>query len=282
MTTSRNMWQAEEDGRKALLNGEVDGGADDHEGMLQDYIVDFNRLRTVALDQLRALSSNPGGGDVRAAERAVGALDQYRKEVEKMRKGMTGAPRKVLDETIKDWTAAVAECRRMLESAREERSRRELLGNHAPSSSSSSYYRDSESDAARQQAFRSTETLEDGTRKLQDAVRQALETETVSAEVLSDLTSQREMITSVRSKMRTIGNELSQARQSLSRMLQRAQQNRLVTSVITLVLGLGLAIWLCCFFGLDLKYTILLAVCLLVLIVAVMAVRRRRSVRDSG
>merc|ERR1711879_66201 len=135
------------------------------------------------------------------------------------------------------------------------------------------------SSSARQQAFSSTERLEEGTRQLEAAARQALETETVSEEVLTDLGSQRELIQSVRSSMRTIGTELSQARQSLGRMLHRAQQNRLMTLVIMFVLGFGLLVWACCFFGLGLKETVLVASSMLLLGGAAVLIRRQLKLR---
>merc|ERR1719401_2625494 len=132
---------------------------------------------------------------------------------------------------------------------------------------------DSASRAGRNSESQSTEMLERSSRQLEEAARQALETEEVSMGVMEDLSTQRDVITNVRRNMRTIGTELSSARQSLTRMLHRAQQNRLVTLVICAVLGLGLTVWVLCFLGLPMKTTLLIAVGIVCLAAAVAAIR---------
>ena len=65
--------------------------------------------------------------------------------------------------------------------------------------------------------------------QLQQARQQALEAEEVADGVMTNLSTQRDVVNKMKANMRTIGAELSSARQSIGRMLQRAQQNRLVT-----------------------------------------------------
>jgi len=272
------MWKPEEDGRKALLKDEAGAGVD--QGMLQDYSADFQRLRAVAVTKVQALRSSVGGptwaDDVRAAERALEAMESNRRQVQVQLRlelsGTSGGAKQEWEQRLQEWAREVASFRGELESFREESGRRSLRldGREVVGGGVGS-----ESRTNRQTASQSTEMLEQGSRKLEEAVRQALETESVSDEVLSDLSSQRETINSVRSKMRVIGTELSQARQSLTRMLQRAQQNRLATLVIMFVLGFGLMIWTCCFFGLSMKYTVFLALGMLVVCAAGIAIRKK-------
>lgn len=277
------MWKHEEDGRRALLKDEASAPTPD-QGMLADYSSDFQRLRSVAATKVQALRGAVGGAswaeDVRAAERALDAMEANRRQVQvQLRLELSGTSggttKQEWDQRLQEWAREVAGFRRELEVAREEHSRTSLRLDGRDAGGGGGGGIGSESRAHRQAACQSTELLEQGTRKLQDAVRIALETESVSEEVLSDLSSQRETITSVRSKMRTIGAELSQARQSLTRMLAHVQRNKLATVVISFVLGFGLMIWVCCLFGLPFKTTVLLALAFLLLSAAGCAVRKR-------
>mmetsp|Transcript_111818 Transcript_111818/g.280101 ORF Transcript_111818/g.280101 Transcript_111818/m.280101 type:complete len:296 (+) Transcript_111818:134-1021(+) len=283
----RGMWQAEEDGRRSLLREEAAGVASTpspDQGMLQDYSAEFSRLRGVAATKVAALKNAVGGSswaeDARAAERALQAMETNRRQVQVQLRlelsGAAGSARQEWDKRLQEWAREVASFRGELEAAREQHNRQNLRldGREVVAGGV-----DAASRSSRQSALQSTELMERGTQQLQEAVRQALETEVISNEVMDDLSSQRESISGIRGKMRTIGTELSQARQSLGRMLQRAQQNRLITLVICAVLGFALAFWALCFFGLPLKYTLMLAAATLVLCAAGIVLRSRLKAR---
>merc|ERR1719416_128023 len=99
---------------------------------------------------------------------------------------------------------------------------------------------------------------------------------------MSDLSQQRDVISNVKSSMRTIGAALTSARQSIGRMLQHAAQNSMITVIIAAVLGGTLMFWALCFFGLPLKKTALLAVVATALVGVAVVVRRRLKARRAA
>lgn len=291
---------AKSDGRKALLKDAPEGpvGPDASAGgMLQDYSADFMRLRSVAVAKVQALKAAAGKAegrtwaeDLRATERALESMDSNRRQVQvQVRLELSGAAagtRQEWDQRMQEWAREVASFRTEMESAREEHGRRTLhlngreLNNVGPGGGPGEAGAGQPGAASRSQrrtAHESTGLLEQGTRVLQESVKTMLGSEAVSEEVMTDLAQQRETISGVRGKMRTIGTELTQARQSLTRMIRRAQQNRLVTMSVCYVLGSGILFWLCCFLGLSLQYTALVALVILLLTITVSYLRHRQD-----
>merc|ERR1712217_192241 len=168
----------------------------------------------------------------------------------------------------------VASLRGQLDEAREAHSR-QSLGLTSGSSAKASTAFTSE----QRSAMKSTETLEKSSQNLEEAKRLCLESEGIGDGVLSDLSGQRETILHMRENMITVDLELTSARQALGRMIAFAERNRLVTMIISAVLGFGLAFWALCFFGLPLKMTALLAVGALVLIATICAIKRLLKAR---
>ncbi|CCF48837.1 hypothetical protein NDA11_001128 [Ustilago hordei] len=100
---------------------------------------------------------------------------------------------------------------------------------------------DVEADAAtanRQRLLQGTASLEDGTRRLEESNRLALETEDLGADILRDLRSQREQIENSRDTLRQADQSIDRSSQTLSRMIRRAKQQKLVTIGIIVCLVL--------------------------------------------
>ncbi|KAH7920806.1 V-snare-domain-containing protein [Leucogyrophana mollusca] len=87
-----------------------------------------------------------------------------------------------------------------------------------------------------------TAVLEDGTRRLQESQRIALETEDQGAEILMNLRSQREQIENARDTLRTADTAIDRASGTLKKMIRRMYQQRVVTAAIVVVLVLLIAI----------------------------------------
>ncbi|KIJ70205.1 hypothetical protein HYDPIDRAFT_104881 [Hydnomerulius pinastri MD-312] len=85
-------------------------------------------------------------------------------------------------------------------------------------------------------------TLEDGTRRLQESQRIALETEDQGAEILMNLRAQREQIENARDTLRTADTAIDRASGTLKKMIRRMYQQRVVTAAIIVVLVLLIAI----------------------------------------
>uniref|UniRef100_F1L828 Vesicle transport through interaction with t-SNAREs homolog 1A n=1 Tax=Ascaris suum TaxID=6253 RepID=F1L828_ASCSU len=86
------------------------------------------------------------------------------------------------------------------------------------------------------QLIENTERLERTSRRLQDTYRMVVETEQIGAEVLGDLSSQRETISRARDRLREADSDLNRSRKVLSQMIRRIIQNRLLLLVIAVLL----------------------------------------------
>ncbi|PWZ01274.1 V-snare-domain-containing protein [Testicularia cyperi] len=86
-----------------------------------------------------------------------------------------------------------------------------------------------DSAAQRQRLLQGTTMLEDGTRRLEESNRLALETEDLGADILRDLRSQREQIENSRDTLRQADQSIDRSSKTLSKMIRRAKQQKLVT-----------------------------------------------------
>jgi len=87
-----------------------------------------------------------------------------------------------------------------------------------------------------------TALLEDGTRRLQESQRIALETEDQGADILMNLRQQREQIENSRNILHTADTSIDRASGTLKKMIRRMYQQRVVTASIIIVLVLLIAI----------------------------------------
>ncbi|CAI5447018.1 unnamed protein product [Caenorhabditis angaria] len=97
---------------------------------------------------------------------------------------------------------------------------------------------DDQMDSHRQedQLIENTQRLERSSRKLQDAHRIAVETEQIGAEMLSNLSTQRETIGRSRDRLRQSNADLGRANKTVSVMIRRAIQNRLLLLIVIVLL----------------------------------------------
>ncbi|KAF5369776.1 hypothetical protein D9758_001156 [Tetrapyrgos nigripes] len=120
--------------------------------------------------------------------------------------------------------------------------RSSLLGS---SSSRSAYPSSDEPYGDRSRLLAGNALLEDGTKRLQDSQRLALETENQGADILMNLRQQREQIENSRSTLEVANNSISRASNTLSSMIRRMYQQRAVTGAIIaiLVLLIIIVVW---------------------------------------
>lgn len=247
-------------------------------GALQEYAADFDRLHARAQAQLQALKAAGDGkweDELRAAQRAVEEMDSTRRQVQvQLRLELSGAGdvRQEWERRLQEWSRALSGLRGNIDSAREERSRGAL----GLAGGSASAERALEGARARQ----STELLHQSSRRLEEAKRQALETESIGEGVLSDLAAQRESIQHVRDNMGTVADELTAARRSLDRMLRSAQQSQVLTQMVAAFMAIGLAIWGLLAVGVPLKWTCVIAI--LVIVAGALALELRRRLKANS
>jgi len=87
--------------------------------------------------------------------------------------------------------------------------------------------------------------LEDGTKRLQDSHRIALETEDQGADILRNLRMQREQIENSRDTLRTADTSIDRASGTLKKMIRRMYQQRVITVaiIVVLLLIIGIILW---------------------------------------
>merc|ERR1712118_542377 len=93
--------------------------------------------------------------------------------------------------------------------------------------------------------------------------------------ILSDLSSQRETILHMRSNMGIVSSELSSAGRKLNRLIRGAQRQKVITYAVAFLLMLGLVVWVLCYLGLSMKWTVLAAICIVFLAAIAVVVRQR-------
>ncbi|KDN35856.1 V-snare-domain-containing protein [Tilletiaria anomala UBC 951] len=90
----------------------------------------------------------------------------------------------------------------------------------------------------RQRLLQGTARLEDGSRRLDESNRIALETETLGADILRDLRSQREQIENARDTLREADGSIDRSSRTLTKMIRQAKRQKIVTAGIITVLVL--------------------------------------------
>ena len=77
------------------------------------------------------------------------------------------------------------------------------------------------SQAQRQRLLQGTDKLQDGTRRLEESYRLALETEDIGAGILTNLRGQREQIENTRDTLYRADNSIDRAGGTLKQMIRR-------------------------------------------------------------
>lgn len=269
------MWPAnkEDEGHYMQLNNEDKTGGAGGGGMLQDFSSEFTRHRAVVVTRLQALREphcSTWNEDVKVAESALQEMESNRRQVQvQLRLELSGAgnDRQVWEQRLKEWTQEVSSLRRELGTAKDEQSRRSLLGTGVQATQ-------------RAASMQATELMEQSSSKLEQARRQALETEEIGMGVLSDLHAQRETIQHMRGNMGIVSDELSSASRSLMRLIRGAEQKKLITMAVAFILGLGLTVYLLGILGLPLKWTVVIAFGLILILGIIVVLRRRNKERQ--
>eukprot|EP00401_Gymnodinium_catenatum_P009625 CAMPEP_0117509908 /NCGR_PEP_ID=MMETSP0784-20121206/27718_1 /TAXON_ID=39447 /ORGANISM="" /LENGTH=286 /DNA_ID=CAMNT_0005305531 /DNA_START=31 /DNA_END=891 /DNA_ORIENTATION=+ len=262
------MW-VEEDGRRALLKDQ-NGGAHGKEPLIE-YATEFEGLRSRAASKLEALQNSGGAWAEEAAkaESLIQKMEACRRQVVVQLRlelsGVTQDARETWERRLEEWLRTISALRSTLESGREEQRRQQL---HLPVPALQFGYE-------HRATMQATDLLDRSTARLEEAKRQAFDTEAIGQGVLSDLASQRESIEHVRDNMSTVSAELNAARRSIDRLIRTAQQNRMIQMAAALLLSVGLAFWGLMTLDLPLKWNFLLALALVLAVATAWYLCRR-------
>ncbi|KAI0033865.1 vesicle transport v-SNARE protein N-terminus-domain-containing protein [Vararia minispora EC-137] len=211
--------------------------------LFDSYEQDFQQIVASIRDKLDGDADAPSAEQKKAALRRVEMeLDEADEMVSQMEIEIQGIPQSIraqYQSRIKSAKAELARHKKASKDAHGALARADLLGRRATSPYSSENGGEND-DRARLLA--GTGLLEDGSRRLAESQRIALETEEQGADILRNLRGQREQIENARDTLRTADSSIDRASGTLKKMIRRMYQQRVVTAAIVVVLVLVIAI----------------------------------------
>ncbi|KAF8259836.1 vesicle transport v-SNARE protein N-terminus-domain-containing protein [Lactarius quietus] len=213
--------------------------------LFDSYEQDFQQILQSIREKLEGDGSDQRGEQKKAALRRVEMeLDEADEMISQMEIEIQGIPQSIRPQYQSRIRASKADLARYKKLSREmhaQASRADLFARTSSPATSDEPY--GSSDRARLLA--GTTVLEDGSRRLQESQRIALETEEQGADILRSLVGQREQIENARNTLQTADTSIDRASGTLKKMIRRMYQQRVVTGIIILVLVLliGIIIW---------------------------------------
>ncbi|KAI0758672.1 vesicle transport v-snare protein vti1 [Fomes fomentarius] len=209
--------------------------------LFDSYEADFKQIIQSIRGKLEGDAKDVQGEQRKAALRRVEMeLDEADEMVSQMEIEIQGIPqslRSTYQSRIKASKADLQRYKKLSKDLHAQASRAELLsrpGLNGTSTSDEPYGATSD----RTRLLAGTALLEDGSRKLQDSQRIALETEEQGADILRSLRGQREQIQNARDTLQRADTSIDRASGTLKKMIRRMYQQRVVTGAIIAVLVL--------------------------------------------
>jgi len=214
--------------------------------LFDSYEQDFHQILQSIRIKLEGDGSDQRGEQKKATLRRVEMeLDEADEMISQMEIEIQGIPQSIRPQyqsRIRSSKADLARYKKLSREMHAQASRVDLFsrGGSAPATSDEPY---GSSDRARLLA--GTAILEDGSRRLQESQRIALETEEQGADILRSLVGQREQIENARNTLQTADNSIDRASGTLKKMIRRMYQQRFVTAIIIIVLVIliGFILW---------------------------------------
>ncbi|KAH9939085.1 vesicle transport v-snare protein vti1 [Epithele typhae] len=207
--------------------------------LFDSYESDFKQIVNSIREKLEGGGQDVQGEQRKAALRRVEMeLDEADEMVSQMEIEIQGIPQSLrpsYQTRIKASKADLQRYKKLSKEAHTQLSRSELLTRPGMASPSSDEpYGGSASDRTR--LLQGTTLLEDGSRRLQESQRIALETEEQGAGILRSLRGQREQIQNSRDTLNRADTSIDRASVTLKKMIRRMYQQRVVTAAIIAVL----------------------------------------------
>jgi len=206
--------------------------------LFDSYEQDFQQILQSIRDKLDGEAKDQRGEQKKAALRRVEMeLDEADEMVSQMEIEIQGIPQSMKPQyqsRIKSSKADLNRYKKLSKDMHAQLTRADLLGSTRSPDSPTSDEPYGTSDRTR--LLTGNSMLEDGTRRLQESQRIALETEDQGADILRSLRGQREQIENSRDTLRTADTSIDRASGTLKKMIRRMYQQRVVTGLIILVL----------------------------------------------
>ncbi|KAF8631523.1 hypothetical protein AX15_002283 [Amanita polypyramis BW_CC] len=208
------------------------------------YYNDFQQFIVTINDRLEGNSTDDRSEQRPAVLRRVDMdLDEVDEMVSQMELELQGVPQSLRSQyqsRLRDAKSELSRHKKLAKEARSQVARQDLLSSSQGRSTPSDDPYASTTD--RSQLLAGTALLEDGTKRLQNSYRMALETENQGADILLNLRSQREQIEHTRGTLQTTDIAINRASNTLKGMIRRMYQQRAVTGAIIFVLVLLIAV----------------------------------------
>ncbi|KAF9499222.1 vesicle transport v-snare protein vti1 [Pleurotus eryngii] len=216
--------------------------------IFESYEHDFQNLIREIKSKLDGEGSNASSGSRLATEQRKAALRRVELELDEaddllsqMQLTLQAIPKSIRTPYTTRHSNAKSELTRCKNRSRELHaavSRSEVLGTSGGFGFGGSKGASSDSPYGneRQRLLAGTETLDDGSRRLMDSQRVALETEEQGADILRNLRVQREQIENSRNMLNTADVSIGRASGTLKKMIQQMYRQRVVISLIVVFL----------------------------------------------
>jgi len=210
--------------------------------LFNNYEQDFQQIIASIRDKVEGNSKSEGIEQRKTALRRVEMeLDEADEMVSQMEIELQGMPQSIKPQyqaRIKSAKAELSRYKKLSKELHAQLGRSDLLGGVGgrpigPSSADDPY-----GTSDRTRLLAGTALLEDGTRRLQDSQRIALETEEQGSDILSNLRRQREQIENSRDTLHAADTSIDRASGTLKKMVRRMYKQRFITGAIITVLVL--------------------------------------------
>lgn len=210
--------------------------------LFSNYEQDFQQIITSIRGKLEGDPKAEGVEQRKTALRRVEMeLDEADEMVSQMEIEVQGMPQSIKPQyqaRIKSAKAELTRHKKLSKDLHAQLTRSDLLGGVGgrpigPSSADDPY-----GSGDRTRLLAGTSLLEDGTRRLQDSQRIALETEEQGSDILSNLRRQREQIENSRDTLYSADASIDRASGTLKKMVRRMYKQRFITGAIIAVLTL--------------------------------------------
>lgn len=208
--------------------------------LFSNYEQDFQQIITSIRGKLEGDPKAEGVEQRKTALRRVEMeLDEADEMVSQMEIEVQGMPQSIKPQyqaRIKSAKAELTRHKKLSKDLHAQLTRSDLLGGVGgrpigPSSADDPY-----GSGDRTRLLAGTSLLEDGTRRLQDSQRIALETEEQGSDILSNLRRQREQIENSRDTLYSADASIDRASGTLKKMVRRMYKQRFITGAIIAVL----------------------------------------------
>ncbi|KAM5531652.1 hypothetical protein V8D89_014704 [Ganoderma adspersum] len=208
--------------------------------LFDSYESDFKEIVRSIREKLEGNAEDARGEQRKAALRRVEMeLDEAEEMVSQMEIEVQGIPQSLrpsYQTRIRACKSDLSRYKTLSKDVRAQLSRSELLARPGVGTPTSDEPYGTTSDRAR--LLNGTALLEDGSRRLLDSQRIALETEEQGTDILRSLRGQREQIQNARDTLQRADTSIDRASGTLKKMIQRMYQQRVATAAIIVVLVL--------------------------------------------